>query len=85
MKSKIIIASDGEANGTRIYAGACDITGFCTAVRWSQEGGRLPEVHLQFAGPALSMLGTLATMQDGAARQITRIIFSDGTELSTED
>lgn len=86
MKSKVTIVSNGGLTDTRIYVGQVDITHLVAAVRWSQESpGHVPMAELELFDAPIDTHGCLERMRDQQGRQIKRIIFSDGTELSTED
>lgn len=86
MKSKVTIVSNGGLTDTRIYVGQVDITHLVASVRWSQDSATSPPMaELELFDTPIDTHGCLKRMRDRQGREIKRIIFSDGTELSTED
>lgn len=86
MKSNVVIKADGSSGGTRVEtADGRDITRLIKAVSWAHAAGALPEVSLDLMMTPSDLTGVLHRVRDGRGVEIKRIIFADGTELSTED
>lgn len=86
MKTILVIEANGGVRDTRVTSSdGRDLTHLITAVRWSHNAGDAPQAEIEVMCTPGRMQGAVNKITDQAGREIRRIVYADGTELSSED